>query len=426
MHSSTCVFVGCLALSIHANAAAQELLLPSPLERDTVIALAVERNPNVRATKERARAADRRADAEGKLPSPEAGLEVWQIPFSDRQGMVMVSLRQRFPALGISLGSRSDALRADARAIDVQASDTEREIRRRAAHAFADYFEAAERVHLHAAHIDLGNRIVAASRARAESGGSIADVAQAEVDLAMIKVEHQEARVRREGARVELDALLVRPIDAALPDPIVPPATAPAWTVARIVDEARSRRPEIDLARARADADEARRSAAKREWIVPSLSLGALYFAPVGPTNQNGVGVSVALEIPWLWGAAKAYSDAAALDAEASKVRIDGTRIDVAAEVAGAYREAAAASLRVRSYDELVIPASKKALDIAFAGYASSRTDLPILLLASRAVVDAELARLVSAAALEHALAELDAAAGFAVPRQPLSQWSMP
>ena len=44
--------------------------------------------------------------------------------------------------------------------------------------------------------------------------------------------------------------------------------------------EARERRPEVAAFRAQADADEARRVAAKREWIVPTVSVAALYFAP--------------------------------------------------------------------------------------------------------------------------------------------------
>jgi len=411
-------------LCVSTSAAAQEL--PSPLDRDAVIALAIERNPTIHAAHDRARAADRRADADGTLPSPELDLQVWQLPFSNQQGMVMAGVQQRFPALGSALGQRAAAGHAEARAIELGSSDAERAVRRRAAHAFTDYFEASARVELHAAHIELGKRILAAAQARAQAGGPLTDAAQAEVELATMVVEHQEARVRRQGARAEIDALLLRPADAPIPDPATPAPVAPAWGIAQIVEEASKRRPEVAIARAEADADEARRIAAKREWLVPSVSLGALYFAPVGMTDQHGVGFSASIELPWLWGEKKARSDAARFDASASLTRFEGSRVQVAAEIASAYRDAAAAALRVRSYDEQVLPASRKALDVALAGYTTARTDLPTLLLASRAVVDSELARVVAAAALEHALAELDGTAGFPIPRKPLSQWSPP
>ncbi len=80
----------------------------------------------------------------------------------------------------------------------------------------------------------------------------------------------------------------------------------------------------------------------------------------------------------------------------------------------------------MKSYDELVLPATHRALDVAFASLHDGEDGLADLLLATRSLVDAELARLVAATTLEHALVDLDAAAGFAVPREPLTQWRMP
>lgn len=411
-------------LTLGTSAVAQEI--PSPLDRDTVVALAIERNPTIRAAHERALAAHRRADAEGTLPSPQIDLQVWQIPFSSAQGMLMAGVEQRFPALGSALGARAAAGHAEARAMDLASSDAERSIRRRAAHAFTDYAEANARMNVHAEHIELAKRIVAAAHARAEAGGPIADPAQADVELAMVTVDHDEARVKRRGAAAEIDALLLRPDDAPVPTPVIPAPVAPTWSLTQIIDEASKRRPEVAMARAEADADEARRVAAKREWLVPSLALGAFYFAPVGSSTQSGVGFSVSVEIPWLWGDKKAMADAAKLDASAALTRIAGTRVDTSAEIASAYREATAAALRVLLYDDQVVPASRRALDLVFAGYAAAKTELPSLLIAERALVDAELARVAAAAALEHALADLDAAAGFPVPRQPLAQWRQP
>ncbi len=413
-----------LVLANARSAIAQEI--PRRLDRDTVIALALDRNPTIRATHERANAAERRADAEGKLPSPELEVQVWQLPFSSTQGMVMAGVRQSFPALGLALSPRASAVRAEARAIDVESGSVARDVRRRAAHAFADYFEASERVRLHATHVELDQKILEATQARTEAGRPLSDVTQAEVELAMVTVEHHEAKLKRDGARAEINALLLQPIDAALPEPVAATPMAPAWSLARIVEEAERRRPEIALAAASAEAGDARSSAAKAEWLAPTLSVAALYFAPVGPTTTSGGGFSVSLDLPWLWGERKARFDAAKLDASASHHRVDGMRVDVAAEVGTAWRDAVAAALRVRSYDELVLPASHKALDAAFAGYATARTDLPALLFASRSVIESEVARLVAATGLEHALAELDAAAGFAVPRVPLADWRMP
>ncbi len=135
------------------------------------MSLAVERNPTIRATQERASAIERRADAEGKLPSPELEVQIWQLPFTSTQGMLMAGVRQSFPAMGLALGARADAVRAEARAVKLETSNVERDLRKRAAHAFVDYYEATERMRLHGTHIDLAQRIVAAARAKTEAGG---------------------------------------------------------------------------------------------------------------------------------------------------------------------------------------------------------------------------------------------------------------
>jgi len=68
------------------------------------------------------------------------------------------------------------------------------------------------------------------------------------------------------------------------------------------------------------------------------------------------------------------------------------------------------------------LPASRRAFDAAWAGYASARTDLVTLLTARRSVVDVETDLVVTRAELDHALAELDAAVGLEVPRAPLEE----
>ncbi len=92
-------------------------------------------------------------------------------------------------------------------------------------------------------------------------------------------VEHEESRIRRQGARAQINALLVRQVDGALPEPVASMLpSAPAWSVTRIVEEGQSRRPEVAMARAAAEVEDARSSAAKREWLAPAITVGALLF----------------------------------------------------------------------------------------------------------------------------------------------------
>ncbi len=398
--------------------------LPSPLTREAAERLAVERHPAVRAAREHAHAMDRRADAEGKLPSPELDFELWQVPFSkpyaiDQAGMLMLGLRQRFPAVG-SQALNADAMRADARATLRNADQGARDVRRRAGHAFADYVEASERVRVHGTHVELAQKMRAAALARFRAGGSLAEVAQSEVEVARVETEHDEAKSRVDAARARLDVLFGRPVNAPLPDPTGGDAVVPEWDLARLVEEATQQRAEIGMAKERRESAESKRAAAKREWLVPGFSVAALYFAPVGPTppaRDHGFGVSLTVELPWLWGGGSGRADAAQIEHHASSLDVDASTLDASFDVAAANGEVRAHAIHLRLLTERILPSTKRALDATWPGYETGRTELLALLTAQRGLVEAELEIVITRAALDHAMIDLDAAVGTNVPR---------
>lgn len=418
--------LGAIAIALPARADD----LPSPLTRDAVLRHAVEHHPSVLAARARSEATDKQADGEGKLPSPELGLDIWQVPLKrpyaiDQAGMFMVSLRQRFPSIG-SLGARADAEHAEARAQAIEADDRARDVRRMAAHAFVDYQEAAARAKTHVAHVVLARRILDVARARYAGGAPVVEVAQADVELAQMEADRASDVVFAERTRARLDALLQRPLDAPLAEPAPSDETVPAWDLAELVRQAHAHRSDVKVARAMEDAAEARRVAAKREWLVPSFSVGALYFPPTGAATEHGYGVSLMVELPWLWGAGKNRTDGAERAKDAAAFETRSKRVSVEAEVAEADAEARTQALRLKILEDQVLPATKRSLDVALAGYEAAKGDLVMLLVARRAVIDTELQIVFSHAALEHALVDLEAAVGVEVPRIPLRNARLP
>jgi outer membrane protein TolC len=200
----------------------------------------------------------------------------------------------------------------------------------------------------------------------------------------------------------------------------------PAWDLAELVRQARARRADVKVARAMEDAAEARRVAAKREWLIPSFSVGLLYFPPTGAATEHGYGVSLAVELPWLWGGGKNRTDGAARAKDAAVLETRGKNVSVDTEVAEADAEARTQALRLRILEDQVLPATRRALDVSLAGYEASKGDLVMLLVARRSVVDTELQITLARAALDHALVDLDAAVGAEVPRVPLRSARMP
>src|SRR5262245_49333748 len=132
------------AARVGADPALSDTQLGAPLDRRTVVRAALERNPAVHVSEQRARAMRASARAEGSLPPPELMGQVWQVPFAhpaafDSQ-MIMIGLTQSIPAPGV-LSAREQSMAAQANQEEAAAADRARTIRREAGNAFVDYTE---------------------------------------------------------------------------------------------------------------------------------------------------------------------------------------------------------------------------------------------------------------------------------------------
>ena len=245
-------------------------------------------------------------------------------------------------------------------------------------------------------------------------------MAQADADLARVHADVATDSARAAAARARINALLARDPRAPLGEPVEDDARVPAWTIDVMLEKARASRPGVLGARALREASAHELRAADREATWPSFTLGALYFAPVGPTPTHGYGVNASMTLPWLWGGASARKGAEERRVEAAKSEIDAARLDVDVEVATAEATTKSAAMRLAILRDRALPASKRAFDAAWTGYESARTDLLTALTAERSLVDTEERIVAARAALDHALTDLDAAVGVPVPRAPL------
>jgi outer membrane protein TolC len=413
-----------LVASSAARGARAEDSLSSPVDRTALVNAALRTNPSVHAAEQRAGAAVLAADAEGRLPPPEAMVQVWQVPIAkpyaiDEGQMIMVGVGQTFPAPG-SRGARE---RAGAHGADVEraaASDRARTIRRDVEHAFADYVEATSLHRAHLEHRSVAVRALALAQARHESGASLTDVTQAEVELARTDSDVITDRTRVDGARARLNALLSRDVTSPLGAPVVGDPETSAWDVQAAIAKARQLRPELRAADATREARREQAHAADQEAKLPAFSVAALYFAPTSSLPQHGYGMNASMSLPWLWGEASARRDARQAEANAAATEARAARIGVDADVATAEANVRAGALRLQALRDRALPASRRAFEVAWSGYESSRIDILTLLSARRSVVDIEREIILARASLDHALAELGAAVGAEVPRRPL------
>jgi outer membrane protein, heavy metal efflux system len=414
------VAVGAAIFAVAATAHAEE----RAVDRASLIAEALHAHPAIRSAEQRASAARRSGEAEGSLPPPEAMMQIWQVPIakpyalSDAQ-MIMFGVGQSFPAAG-ARAARERAAGHEADAERAMVAMAALQIRREVDHAFADYAEATARHQVHAEHRILAIRTLDLARARHAGAGSLSDVAQADVELARVDADLATDATRVDAAARRINVLLGRDALAPLGPPAIAPAETTAWDAPLALAKARASRPELRVTAARRDAERERTHALEREATLPSFSVAALYFAPTSPMPHHGYGLNASVTLPWLWGQASARRDASRESAAASASNVDASRRPIDGDVVSQEASVRAATLRLQTLRDRALPASKQSFDVAWAGYAAARTDLLTLLSTRRTALDIEMEIVSARAALDHALAELDAAVGVPVPRRPI------
>lgn len=420
---ATCgVLIVSISLAPVRSARADDLA--QPIDRATVLDRAVQAHPALQAGEQRARAIARRGDADRSLPPPETMVQIWQVPLSkpysvaDAQ-MIMFGVAQTFPSPG-ARGARARASVHEADAERALLADRRRQIRRDVDHAFADYVEATSRHGIHLDHRRIAGRTVDLARARHLGGAVLSDVAQAEVELARIDADVVTDGTRIEAARGRLNALLGRDPLAPLGPPVAHEPEVAAWDLRTALDTAHLNRPELKAATAVSEARREDARAAAKEALFPSFSVAVLYFAPTNPVPQHGYGINASMSLPWIWGEGRARRDAAAEVHAAASSDARAARIPIDADVAEQEAKARAGAMRLAALRDRALPASKRAFEVAWAGYEASRVDALTLLTARRMVVDVETEIVAARALLDHALADLEAAVGSEIPRRPL------
>jgi outer membrane protein TolC len=415
--------------SVHARAEmpgaapVSDAQLVGTLDRRTVLRAAVERNPSVHVSEQRARAMRASAKAEGGLPAPELMGQVWQVPFSrptalDSQ-MIMVGLTQTFPAPGV-LSAREQSMAAQANQEEATAADRTRMILREAGNAFSDYQESSAKHRVHRGHLRIARHLFDVAEARHASGGTLTDVTRTEVELSRVEADVVTDATLIESARAHLNALLGREPGAPLGAPVETEPMVPAWDVPTLVAKAHAARPEFKQAQAEVEAKEYSVKAVEREATWPSFAVGALYFPPTDAVPLHSYGASLTMSLPWLWGAAGHRKEAERELLRAARTNVDAARIPVDAEVVTAEATARSAAYRLQVLRDRTLPASQRSLEIAQAGFESGRTDLMTVLDARRSVVDVESDIVRARTDLDRSLTDLEAAVGTEIALRPL------
>jgi outer membrane protein TolC len=206
-------------------------------------------------------------------------------------------------------------------------------------------------------------------------------------------IERARLEGNRAAARAVLNALLARPVDAPLAEPLRLRSTpARVLAVALLVERARGSSPSLAASGAEVSAARSRAELAERAWY-PDLTVGA---GPLIQTNNRppGVAATVGFNIPLPWGREASEQQAATAQFGAAEQRYEAALLDIQSALAEA-REKLEAARRVKALVvRKALPEARTALESVLSDYSQGRGDLAAALEAQHRVHDLELERL--------------------------------
>jgi cobalt-zinc-cadmium efflux system outer membrane protein len=387
------------------------------LERAALVQEGLRRNPSLQAAAAAWRAARARVAQERSLEDPMLSYEIAPLSISDDHAPLghTVKIEQRLPVPG-TRDLRAEMARAEAAMARGTWAEAELGLAMAASTLYDEWYIAHRAFDINARQIESLQALQKSAEARYATGGaSPEDMLRAEMELGELLQEQIMLAARRDMVRAEINGLLRREPQAALPPPPRELAVrqAPPPATETLQEQALQSRPELEATRAerrgrRAAVDLARKS------YYPEIGLMASYSTMFEhPSHQYMVGVS--LDLP-IWrdrrraavdearaSLARATHDQERLESEI-RVEIDKARLRLveAMDIAALYRTR-------------LVPAARDRVAAARAGFESGRGELAMVLeaennlrtlelraetaLADVARRDAELARMVGVTA---------------------------
>jgi len=403
--------------STRADLTADEASLAEQARLETIVRIALARNPGLGEAEARTRSDVGQARAAGRLPDLELKVEQWGVPLRRPYALadadaLMVGVRQGFPAPG--------ARGAEARAAAEQAQVTAYALRarrldlvRQVERGYAEYVLADRESRIHLEHAELTGRILDTARAGFRSGGvSQQDVLRVSVELEALHRDIAQIAQRRRSAAAMLNSLMGR--DASAPLGPAPDLEAAELDLALPEMErlAAARRPERRAAahairRSQASADAARSTA---RW--PSLMIGVDYMYMPASDEEHGYGAMLSINLPWLNPRSGEHTRAREQMVEADRRAAESVDLTVRYEVIDALaRHEAARRTYLISRDQLV-PAARRSFEAGQAGLATGRGSTLGLLDALQSLLEARLGETRALAELRTSLADLERAVG--------------
>ncbi len=383
------------------------------LDRGTLVAAVIARNPTVAAAGAALRAALAEIEQVRALDDPMLAYELaplsvtGEAPFGQA-----VSIRQKLPFPGKRRLAGEVALamaEAEAAEIDV----VRLELAQMASELYDDLYVAARALEINAHHKGLLEQIKKSAEAQYVAGRAAQqDPIQAEVELAKLERERITIEAERDQIVARINGLLHRAPASKLPAPPkdLTVATAPAGTSAQLQELALRDRPQREAANARIGVARARLAASNRDYY-PDFELMGSYNSMWDMTAHRWM-VGVMIDVPIQRGKRRAAVEQA--EAQITRARFEDQRLvdEIRVEVDRAHRRVTEAEALVTVYTDKLLPAARAQVDAARAGFTSAQNSFLAVVDAQKNLREIELSLAMARAELSRRKAALARAVG--------------
>lgn len=391
--------LGLLLIAGSSWAATADQPPPAPQQLADYLSLAREQNPGLQAFAARYDAAMARIPQAGALPEPMLGINHFVESVQTRTGPQenALTLQQKLPWFG-TLKNRKTAAAAQAQALWHAFQNQQLQLTRQVAHRYYDYAYLGKAIELNQQSIELLERLLPSVDERVRGGGSLNALLRLKVEIAKLNDQRQSLENRRTAERAQLNQLLGRPPETALPWPDWQAPQLESVDAEARLRSIRSSNPELAMLQSRVESAAARRELARlARW--PDLTLGLNYIQigqpEVNPTTpdagQDAWGVTLAVNLPiWLnrnqAQRTEALSEQRAAERDYSE-RWNALRSELSSSVA--YRDDA--QRRLQLYGSELLDLAEQAVEISHTNYESGQASILEVIDSERSLLDLQL-----------------------------------
>jgi cobalt-zinc-cadmium efflux system outer membrane protein len=363
------------------------------LDRAALVQEALRRNPSLQAAAAGWRAARARVAQERSLDDPMLSYEIAPLSITDDHAPLghVVKIEQRLPVPG-TRDLRAEMAAAEAAMARGTWAEAELALAMAASMLYDEWYIAHRALDINAHHVDSLEALQKSAEAWYTTGrASPEDPLRAEMELAEVLQEQIMLAARRDMVRAEINGLLRREPQAALPPPPRELAVrqAPPPASETLQEQALQSRPELEATRAERRGKQAAVDLARKSYY-PEIDLMASYSTMFEhPSHQYMVGVS--LELPIWRDRRRAAVDEARAGLAAATHGQERLENEIRVEVDKARLRLIEAMNVAELYRTRLLPAARDRAAAARAGLESGRGELSMVLEAENNLRNLEL-----------------------------------